>query len=698
MSGTNITSTRRNYSQSYLELPVRCNSKTFVGEILSTAKQQNFINQTTGGGSVNLYKLGTYTEEKEFETDDNEIQTITNVKLNNINYNNQNVDSWYNQIVNGSNTNKIILQLTSTTNSSINGKYLLSSSSFINPSGYRGFAYYYKRVWNDDPSINQLIIYDSSLDNTVMTFDPTSEDDEFKVTGLSSSNIVAYCVIYGDSISTPVSLQQLNNFFESFVDNVLYGGGSTIVNLTNMRSSFYSSYSTLASNLPPLYPNFQLVDRGYTVSQDLTSGTGINCFLTIGYINFTYNISSIINSGSGYNINDTITILGNNLGGTTPENDLVCTVTNVGGSGEILDIVVTSGVADALNDNNINDGGDDQYDNGNYLNTDFNTEINYGRGEIVSNEFGNGSEFFTAYNESIFIMIASGNSSDSFYITGNLGADGEGNVSAGQVTSNSGPIDLDLEFLGGSGVINTGDICSLDFTALEGTWNYNNINGDIYSTNYIGIGTDSPSYPLDIQSQEGDISINAIGDIQANDFINPSDIRIKNKISDVDVNKSLDIINKLSVKNYNKISKLDNIEKNYIGFIAQDVKNIDENLVKTISNYIPNINKTFIAVKENNNYILQIEDTYDIQLNDMIKILVDNNIKELVINQKIDNNFIVNLGKELVNHSVYVYGKKVDDFLLLKQNSINIHLCNVVKELINKNKNLEDRIKLLENK
>jgi len=71
-----------------------------------------------------------------------------------------------------------------------------------------------------------------------------------------------------------------------------------------------------------------LVSVAYTnVPQDSTSGSGTGATFTVvrdGSGNYT--VSSVGAIGSGYAISDTITIDGDNLGGTTPANDLTLTV------------------------------------------------------------------------------------------------------------------------------------------------------------------------------------------------------------------------------------------------------------------------------------------------------------------------------------------------------------------------------------
>lgn len=99
--------------------------------------------------------------------------------------------------------------------------------------------------------------------------------------------------------------------------------------------------------------------------------------------------------------------------------------------------------------NYIDDGGDDMYDGGNYLNTDLGTIIPYTHtqmdiandsneaklsdfimdGEIAAGDetnFGIGSSYFTNLYPGLFVMSASNVSITEFYIDGELGADGDG--------------------------------------------------------------------------------------------------------------------------------------------------------------------------------------------------------------------------------------------------------------------------------
>jgi len=86
----------------------------------------------------------------------------------------------------------------------------------------------------------------------------------------------------------------------------------------------------------------------------------------------------------------------------------------------------------------ISDGGSDMYDGGNFLNTDLAVSIAYTGNAVVSPadaSFGVGSSYFTAKYNGLFILAATDISIDSFFISGNNGADGSGFVDATELST-----------------------------------------------------------------------------------------------------------------------------------------------------------------------------------------------------------------------------------------------------------------------
>ncbi len=87
----------------------------------------------------------------------------------------------------------------------------------------------------------------------------------------------------------------------------------------------------------------------------------------------------------------------------------------------------------------IGDGGSDMYDGGNRLNTNLTGAIPYTNRTIVAGDgaFGPGSRYFTAKYPGLFVMAATSTVIESFFITGNNGADGAGSADGAVLTTDS---------------------------------------------------------------------------------------------------------------------------------------------------------------------------------------------------------------------------------------------------------------------
>lgn len=75
----------------------------------------------------------------------------------------------------------------------------------------------------------------------------------------------------------------------------------------------------------------------------------------------------------------------------------------------------------------IDDGGNDQYDNGNFLNTNLGQELAYNDGNPVYESGAvNGGDYVVLYKNSIFAFVATNADISKFYYSGGMGADGRG--------------------------------------------------------------------------------------------------------------------------------------------------------------------------------------------------------------------------------------------------------------------------------
>ena len=126
--------------------------------------------------------------------------------------------------------------------------------------------------------------------------------------------------------------------------------------------------------------------------------------------------------------------IGTAVSSLTVSTDRTQFLAEITSASDIAAITVAAGAPILSYANNIGDGGDDQYDNGNYISplfsevsTDLDAEgISYAVGEILADEFGAGSHNVVVYDDSIFAMLVTGNASDTFQVRGELGADGDG--------------------------------------------------------------------------------------------------------------------------------------------------------------------------------------------------------------------------------------------------------------------------------
>ena len=71
------------------------------------------------------------------------------------------------------------------------------------------------------------------------------------------------------------------------------------------------------------------------ISQDISSSIGIGALFNISRVDSNY-VISLVSGGGDYSPADTLTIYGAQLGGTTPTNNLVITVSTIGVNGDIL--------------------------------------------------------------------------------------------------------------------------------------------------------------------------------------------------------------------------------------------------------------------------------------------------------------------------------------------------------------------------
>ena len=315
---------------------------------------------------------------------------------------------------------------------------------------YKGFRAHYGRMWNnnDDPNgpINKIVIYKDTVTPS-STIDVSTENDDFTVTGLSGSDVVAMLVVIGEDIDqTPTA--ELKTFAESIIDNVILDEGveGDINNINAMKTAFYDNFNTFSATITDRKANFEFFDvnNQFSISPQYTTGDGA------GFSGISYNMDNdtldLGSWGQGapntHEVNDVHVIPGNTIQDAngsflqTPDNDVTVTITGVS-QGAILSYTVTGTLprpSVIWPSYEIDDGGDDEYDNGNRINTNLDTDISYNSGNVVTNSsaFG-GGEYVVTYQDSIFGVFATNAAINSISTDGGSGFDGDGQADTGSL-------------------------------------------------------------------------------------------------------------------------------------------------------------------------------------------------------------------------------------------------------------------------
>jgi hypothetical protein len=238
---------------------------------------------------------------------------------------------------------------------------------------------------------------------------------------------------------------------------------------------------------------------------------------------------------------------------------------------------------------------------------------------------------------------------------------------------------------------------------------------NIYCGGYIGIGGD-PYYPLDIyhygpnayvpngliyqtptflstQTSTQATSIRTYGAIWTlSYFMYSSDERIKKNIRDINDDIALRNFLAIQPKYYNYIDITRQGDKDVIGFIAQQVEEVEPLAVSIQKSFIPNIFKSVdiiddIFYLENNNLNVNDEiEIWDLEGNKKPYTIINVNGNEITINKKIKG------------EKCLIYGVMINDFKTLNKDYIFTLNVSATQELYKLIQDLQERIRILENK
>ncbi len=226
----------------------------------------------------------------------------------------------------------------------------------------------------------------------------------------------------------------------------------------------------------------------------------------------------------------------------------------------------------------------------------------------------------------------------------------------------------------------------------------------------VGIGTSSPTCPLEVNgssnlsdsygflnssgttgtgSGSNPYSIKASDRIMASEFNAVSDQRIKTNINNSNLSTDLEKVKQLRLTHYNYIDSISKDRKQQKGFIAQEVEKVLPEAVNISSGFVPDI--FVLATKIENDgdkTIIETPKEHKLQKGDQLRLItpagqIDTEVTEVSSAQS----FAVNL--DGTPESIFVYGKKVDDFRVVNYDYIFSTGIGAIQELSLKVEKLE---------
>jgi UDP-3-O-[3-hydroxymyristoyl] glucosamine N-acyltransferase len=426
-------------------------------------------------------------------------------------------------------------------------------------------------------------------------------------------------------------------------ENAIFSNNVQISNLTVLNTSLFNNNVTLNKQLnvfdiATFYSNIEIKSNVQIDSNLLIYGyiqTDGNCILNNQLI-----VKNISTFNSNVYINNNLQILSNLIVNetTTINNTLTLNSNlNVSKSSVFNDLVILN--------SNLNVSGISTFSN----NVQINSNLIISNNLFVDNSLN-------VINNSTFSNNVQINSN--LIILNNLFVDNSLNVSNSSTFSNDVQINSNLK------VLNLGQ-----FNTLQ-------VSGDVaFSNNLI-------------------VSNNII----ATEFISISDYRIKNNITDLDYNKSRELLKKINIKEYQIFnSKIKNI-----GIIAQELELITNQLIRNIDNYTIKLYTVCYVNKDMNYYdsicynmpstLLSEGDTITYYYNEDYNENNEDN-KNIGIVSLIDKKtFTLNNKNNKKEHSyIYIIDRTINNFKSINYSEVTMLCVSCIQDIYNKISDFESK-------
>nr|QOI90395.1 hypothetical protein HWQ62_00258 [Pyramimonas orientalis virus] len=179
---------------------------------------------------------------------------------------------------------------------------------------------------------------------------------------------------------------------------------------------------------------------------------------------------------------------------------------------------------------------------------------------------------------------------------------------------------------------------------------------------------------------DSDFSLQTDKNVKVNGIVVNSDERMKTNIESVSTSECLEKIKNIKIKSY-KLKDSKQLDKNVVGVLAQDVKEMFPEIVSEGVSFLPSIMKATFATSTNRLGNI-LEETDNISINDTL-LLIENKNKHYVKVIDISNTNIDVSPSVLVNGLEYtIYGKELKDALSVDYTQLFCHLIGAFQEFI----------------
>ena len=186
-----------------------------------------------------------------------------------------------------------------------------------------------------------------------------------------------------------------------------------------------------------------------------------------------------------------------------------------------------------------------------------------------------------------------------------------------------------------------------------------------------------------------------------------SDMRIKKNIEIINDNEALMLIRNIYPKRFKYID--DDKDMYKLGFIAQEINDVMPYSINISREFIPNINSQANVTDHSDttkSIITLVNGEFpfnEILDNLIIRSRNSNNIEIQIIPLEIISNISI-IVKKINEHTLFIYGTRVDDYLTINPNNINVTFISAFQDLIrqfeieqNISNDISNRLLLLEN-